>query len=236
MTKQAFNRLELVSEFREIPLFSMLDDEQLLKIVTRVTRVKLDAGEILFCQGDHAESFYLLRKGQMQLYLESPDGQEKVIDVVHGGQLFAEAVTFFEGQVYPVNAQAMQYCELLSVNINIFRGILKESVDTCFNMLAAMCRRLHVQLKEIDNLSLHNATYRLAYHFLKSVPEDAGEDTHIVLHYPKSVLASRLSIKPETLSRILAQLKHQEIIEVRGNEIVLHKIEALRNYMTSQKL
>ena len=231
METKPLNRLELVQEFRSLHLFSTMDDEQLLQIITRVNRVTLDAGSILFHQGDHADHFYLLKEGQIQLFLESREGQAKVIDVINPGQLFAEAVCFFEKQIYPVNAQAIQDSVLLSINLNIFRDILRNSVDACFHLMDAMCKRLHVQLTEIDNLTLHNATYRLAYHLLKSVPDDAPSNTHITLHYPKSVLASRLSIKPETLSRILAQLKQKSIIDVRGNEIVLHNIAALRNYL-----
>jgi len=236
MNNSSLNRLELVSEFKSIPLFSALDDEQLLKIVTRVNRVTLKAGSPLFFRGEQAESFYMLRKGQIQLFLESEEGHEKVIDVVSPGQIFAEAVTFFEGQKYPVNAKAMQDCELLTINIGIFRSLLRESIDTCFSLLGAMCRRLHVQLMEIDNLTLHNATYRLAYHLLKSIPEDPPANTHIALHYPKSVLASRLSIKPETLSRILSRLKQNNVIDVKGQEIILHDVNALRDYLNDEHM
>ncbi|MCG8324733.1 MAG: Crp/Fnr family transcriptional regulator [Thiotrichales bacterium] len=230
----ALNRLELVDRFRSIPIFSTLNDELLLEIISNVHQTHLPAGNMLFHQGDHAEYFYLLEAGQIQLFLESIDGHAKIIDVVNPGQMFAEAVCFFDNQSYPVNAQAIQDSVLLAINLNNFRNILKGSIDACFHLMASMCKRLHVQLIEINNLSLHNATYRLVYHLLKSVPDDSPSDTHVVLHYPKSVLASRLSIKPETLSRILAQLKHKNIIDVKKHEIILHDINALRNCLSEE--
>lgn len=228
---QSVNRLELLGEFKSIPLFRTLDDEQLLKILTRVHSISLASGRHLFHRGDHAEYFYMLRTGQIQLYLVSENGQEKVIDIIDPGQIFAEAVTFFEGQTYPVNAIAIQDSRLLAINMAGFRDILRESVDTCFSLLATMCKRLHIQLMEIDNLTLHNATYRLAWHLLNSVPEHSSAATHIALHYPKSVLASRLAIKPETLSRILARLRKDNIIDVKGHEIVLLDTDALRKLL-----
>ena len=126
--------MELIDELKKIPLFTALDDMQLKRIVDRASIVEIQAGNTLFRRGQHAEHFYYLKQGQIRLYLESEEGHEKIIDVVHPGQLFAEAVTFLSGQVYPVNANAMQTSTLLSVSIPVFRSILRESIDTCFRM------------------------------------------------------------------------------------------------------
>jgi DNA-binding MarR family transcriptional regulator len=50
----------------------------------------------------------------------------------------------------------------------------------------------------------------------------------ILLDIPKHVLASRLSITPETLSRILKRLSEQEIIKVQEHSILLVNLSALR--------
>lgn len=170
----------------------------------------------------------MVKKGQIQLYRLSDDGDEKVIDIVHPGQIFAEAVMFMENMCYPVNAMAIANSQVIAFDMETFRNILRESVDTCFRMMAAMSKRLHIQLIEIDSLSLHNATYRLVHYLLKSVPAKTTRHTEITLNYPKNILASRLSIKPETFSRIMSRLKRENIIEVSGNQIIISDISALR--------
>jgi DNA-binding Lrp family transcriptional regulator len=45
---------------------------------------------------------------------------------------------------------------------------------------------------------------------------------------PKQVIASRLGMKPETLSRILARLTERGLIENRGEEIRLLDLSALQ--------
>jgi hypothetical protein len=42
---------------------------------------------------------------------------------------------------------------------------------------------------------------------------------NFTLHAPKGVLASRLSVKPETFSRILNNLTNKRVIEVKSNRI-----------------
>lgn len=188
----------------------------------------LQSGQILFEQGQVAESFYMVSEGQIQLYRLSDDGDEKVMDIVHPGQIFAEAVMFMENMRYPVNAVAIKDSEVIAFENETFRNILRDSVDTCFRLMATMSKRLHIQLNEIDSLSLHNATYRLVHYLIKSAPADKGSQAEITLSYPKNILASRLAIKPETFSRIMSHLRHRNIIDVRGNQIIIRDYSALR--------
>lgn len=211
-----------------IPIFSALREDQLEKVLAAADRKKLQTGAILFEQGQTAEKFFMVSEGQIQLFRLSDEGDEKVIDIVHPGQVFAEAVMFMEDRRYPVNAVAIKDSEVIAFDNETFRKILRESVDTCFRLMAAMSQRLHIQLNEIDSLSLHNATYRLVHYLLKSIPDANGSRTEITLSYPKNILASRLSVKPETFSRIMSHLRRNNIIDVRGNQIIIRDIRSLR--------
>jgi CRP-like cAMP-binding protein len=48
------------------------------------------------------------------------------------------------------------------------------------------------------------------------------------LDIAKSVIAARLSVKPETFSRIIKNLREQGIISIDGNKITIHDRKALR--------
>lgn len=225
------NNGQTATAFTTIPVFSALNEVQLKSVLSTSARVELDSGGVLFRQGQPASHFYVVSEGQIQLSRVSEDGGEKVMDVVHPGQIFAEAVMFMKQRRYPVNATAIQPSKLVAFDMETFTNILRESVDTCFRLMSTMSQRLHRQLNEIDSLSLHNATYRLVHYLLKSVPENSDERTEFTLAYPKNILASRLAIQPETFSRIMARLKRENIIIVQGNQIVLHDIPALRKLL-----
>ena len=70
---------------------------------------------------------------------------------------------------------------------------------------------------EIDRLSLRNATYRLVHYVL----EHSKHSPDMTVDTPKAVMASRISVKPETLSRILKQLQDQSLLETDGRGIRL---------------
>lgn len=209
-------------------LFSALNDEQLRKVMDAMQDVSVEEGSILFEHGQPAERFFLLIEGQIKLYRLSEDGDEKVIEIVRPGQTFAEAVMFMSGRFYPVSADALMNSRLLAFPNAVVKDLLRNSVDSCFRLMADMSQRLHRLLNEIDSLTLHNATYRLVSYLLGELPEDVLKSPEIVLTIPKHIIASRLSIKPETFSRILTRLARDGMIVVRGNSIVLADLERLR--------
>jgi CRP-like cAMP-binding protein len=219
---------QIAPELRGTYLFSALDDEGFRRVATSCHLHSLERGAHLFAQGDAADRFYRMQGGRVKLYRLSPDGQEKVIDLVGPGQFFAEAVMFMDHRRYPVHAQVLEPATVLSFDSNVYRAVLRHSADACFRLMAAMSMRLHAQLNEIENLTLHNATVRLVDYLLASQPAGGDETSAVHLALPKGVLAARLSIKPETFSRILAQLRQGGLIEVRGQDIVLKDISALR--------
>ena len=200
------------------PLFDCLSPAQLDRVVRLAASVNLGEGESLFEQQEPADRFYLLVAGQVKLYRLSASGEEKVIEVFNPESTFAEALLFLERPNYPVCAQALKESTLISIDSRDFAAMLRESVDTLWVLAADLSRRLHGMLRDLNDLSLHTGTCRVANYFVEHVPE--GGDG-FVLDLPKQILASRLSVKPETLSRILRSLANAGLIEVEANQVTI---------------
>ena len=135
---------------------------------------------------------------------------------------------FMDSPAYPIHASAVCDSQVLAFSNKVFREILRDSIDTCFRLLADMSTWLKKQLNEIDALTLQNATLRFANYLLQQIPADKKGSTTIALEAPKNVIASRLSIQPESLSRILRNLQRDSILTTQGNTIIVHDVEALR--------
>jgi len=199
-------------------IFHRLTDEQMDRVMRRAKIIHLVDGEALFQQGDTATRFYLVVNGHMKLFRLAPDGNEKVIELVDAGHTFAEALMFLEQPRYPVGAVALGETELISVDAQGFSAILRDSIDLCMALLGDMSFRLRSLIREIDDLSLHSATCRVAAFILARAPEH-GDDFE--LDIPKHVIASRISVKPETFSRIIKSLKSNNILEIKGSKVHL---------------
>ncbi len=208
----------MTEELRTGLLLSGLTEEQLERVTGHAARIGLDEGQLLFSQGDPAERFYLVLKGQVRLFRLSPEGAEKVIEIVAPGQTFAEALMFLDVPRYPVCAAALCPTDLIGIDARDFANMLRDSVDTCFILLGNLSRRLRALIGEIDNVTLHTATSRVARYLLMKLPAGCRA---LDLEMRKGILASRLSIKPETFSRVERNLIDQGAIEVQGNHVTI---------------
>lgn len=216
-------------DLRQAYLFAEADDAQLARLCRGMQTVQLRHGEILFRFSEPAARFFYVRSGQIKLYRVSPDGHERIIDIIQPGQTFAEAVMFMGVRArYPVSSEAISDAELYAFDQQAFLEALTESTEICFAMLAGMSRRLHGLVNQIDGLTLQNATYRLVMYLLEIAPSEVRPGAEVELTTPKATLAARLAIQPETFSRLLGKLRDQGLIEVNGPHVVLRDLQGLR--------
>jgi CRP-like cAMP-binding protein len=225
---------ELQTELQRHPLFAGLDEDQLTRLLQTAHMENLGEGQLLFASQQQAQHFFLVRSGSIRLYLSTPEGVEKVLHLVAPGETFAEAITFMDGQRYPVNASALGKTEIIAFSNSTFREILRESTDTCFRLMADMSTWLKRQLNDINALTLQNASLRFTNFLLQQVPAGQQYDVIIELAAPKHVIASRLSIQPESLSRILRNLQNNGLVRVEGNVIHVPDIRKLDTEYTSK--
>jgi len=212
---------------RQCVLFSGLTEQQLERVHRRSRVAVLDDGEILFEQEQPAHEFFLLTEGQLKLARYSVDGNEKIIDLIFPGSSFGEAIMFAHQPVYPVTAAALAPSQVLCFDARTYTDILHESTEACFAIMAQMSRRLHWQIAEIDRLTLHSALFRVVTYLLDQVPSTQLGASQVQLDTPKHVIAARLSITPETLSRCFSRLTREGLIEVRESQVQLNDVDKL---------
>lgn len=218
------------SEIRSHQLFNCLSDESFQLISQNSGLISLKKNEILFECAYEANYFFLVRTGQITYYQHSLDGNEKIIDIFEPNQTFAEACMFSESMYYPVNARATCNTEVFYFDLDKFKSQLYLSRDSCFAMMTVMSNRLKAQTQEIVELSIHDAQYRLVNYLLQKNCDQNDQFCQPVvkLSSTKSLLASRLSITPETFSRILARLKKRDLISIKEDVITLKEPGKLR--------
>jgi len=205
---------------RDVYLFEDLNGEQRQRMLRSMRPVELRSGEWLFAQGDAAERFYVVSSGRIVLFRESRAGEEKIIAVIEPGETFGEGPVFIPDGRYALNARAVADCSLMAFDNQQLRLLMNDSVELCFKLMATLRRRESFLLDEIEQITLQTATQRVLTYLLQQA-ESAEAGDRITLGVPKHILASRLTIKPETLSRVLARLRAKSVIRFDGEAIVI---------------
>jgi cAMP-binding proteins - catabolite gene activator and regulatory subunit of cAMP-dependent protein kinases len=212
------------------PLFRETTPEEIARIAAAAREIHAPKGNILFQKGDPSNGFYLVIYGQVKLAFPSPSGAEKVVEIIHPGQSFGEAVMFME-KPYPVYAQALADSLLLHVAKSTVFDEIDHNQTFARKMLAGLSIRLHGLINDVEAYSLRSCTQRvIGYLLLQNENETAGESVRITLPAGKAVIASRLNITPETFSRILHDLASAGLIEVKGRDIAVLDLEKLQGY------
>jgi CRP-like cAMP-binding protein len=78
---------------------------------------------------------------------------------------------------------------------------------------------MHKLVNDIDQLTLMKGTDRLMQYLLDHSEPDEHNQTVVELVAPKQVIASRIGVKPETMSRLLHKLVEMGHIKVDGHKI-----------------
>jgi len=206
----------LLNGLRGHHLFAGLSPPQMQRLLTVSHVDEYEAGHLLFDRGQPAQHFFVVLAGQVNLVLYSKAGEEKIVDILGPGNSFAEAVMFMEAPGYPLSAVAALQSTVARFPSREYVTILRESPETCLRMLGHLSQRLHMRIREIEYLTLESATHRLVRLIESRLPADAGTPCEVTLQESRQELASRLSMKPETLSRILRHLSDAGAIVVHG--------------------
>jgi CRP-like cAMP-binding protein len=197
-------------------LFAGLAPSQMQRLFTASHIDTWEAGQLLFDRGQPAQHFYIVIEGQVNLVLYSKAGEEKIVDILGPGNSFAEAVMFMAAPGYPVSAVAATQSRVARFPNREYLSILHDSPETCLRMLGHLSQRLHMRIREIEYLTLESATHRLVRLIEGRLPADSSAPCEVTLQESRQELASRLSMKPETLSRILRHLSDAGAIVVHG--------------------
>lgn len=218
-----------------IPLFGEMSPAEIARIAQGTRELHLARGEVLFRRGDIPAGFYVVVHGKVKLALTSPQGIEKVVELIGPGQSFGEAVMFMD-KPYPVFAQALSDALVLHIGKNVIAGGIDSDPAFCRKMLAGLSVRLHRLIQNVESLSLRTSVQRVIDYLLQDQDgAGAGREIRISLAANKNVIASNLNITPETFSRILHNLSEAGLIAVEGKEVRIGDTAKLRAYESEPK-
>ena len=211
---------------RLAPLFQDLNQNDLMPIANASKKVSFGAGKLLFIEGDPAKYFFLVRKGSVRLYRLTPDGKEKIIEIIREGETFAESVALLD-KPYPVYASCIDAVEMIMIPADVIRAQVAQNTGLALKMLASLNVRVHKFVNDIHALSLSTAQQKVAGYFLAFLSGESEEQA-IILPSAKAIVASRLGLQPETFSRVLTRMKNQGVIREEKSHLVVILPEKLR--------
>lgn len=187
--------------------------------------------QVIYEKGQTLDGFFLLIGGRIKLAVLSPDGGERVLDIVLPGQTFAESAAVL-GRPYPLYAQALADSRLLYVDLTRLRRAMALWPEVAFMMLTLISERTQRLTEDLEACCLHSASQRVAGFLLREAASDRVDPDQASLTLPaaKAVIASSLNLSPETFSRELHALARQGLIQVQRRVIHIPSMARLQAF------
>ena len=214
-----------------LPLFSDLTAEEIKRIAGSTRRIYATKGETLFTRGDRCEGFHVILYGQVKLFVTSPQGSEKVIEIMGPGISFGEAILFMDSP-YVISAQALKDSLLLHVSKTLVFDEIERDPRFARRLLAGMSRKLHQLIRDVEAYSLRSGVERVIGFLLREdeLSEGSERSTSVTLPANKMIVASRLNLTPEYFSRILHELEGAGLLVLDGRTVTVPDVERLRTH------
>lgn len=213
-------------------LLSSAPEHVVDKVLSEARVGSYERGETIFLQGDQATAIYIVAAGWVKLYRVAPSGAEAVVGVFTKGRSFGEAVAF-RTDVYPVAAEAVTDCSLIRIEADSLLRQIRESPEIAISILSATFVHLNGLVAQVEGLKAQTGVQRIAEFLLDLAPCSVGA-CEVTLPYDKVLIAGRLGMKPESLSRAFAKLRDHGVT-VRQSLASISDVAVLRNFVEQDR-
>jgi CRP-like cAMP-binding protein len=212
---------------RRINVFRGLNRFMVERLTAAAGTLTLHAHQAIFCQDDPATAFFVVICGWVKLFRMTVAGDEAVIQVFARGDSFAEAAAL-TGDPYLATAEAVSEVRIVRIPADHVVKSIREMPEIALAMIASTSQHMHHLAQQVEQLKAQTGVQRLAEFLVALCPLEGGKCT-IALPYDKMLIAGRLGLKPESLSRAFAKLKSVGV-GVHASHVVVsdpHKLQQL---------
>ncbi|MDR9808529.1 Crp/Fnr family transcriptional regulator [Rhizobium hidalgonense] len=207
-------------------LFDGLDADAVESMLSLVEWRTYAINERIAAERQHASQVFYVVRGLVRLTKAESGGREADVCVCEQGDTFAEYLVP-GGDVYAQSAWAADITELALFDLPGLRRLAAENSGVQRNVMRIMARHLVGSLECIAGDRLHTAAQRVANYFVSRCPEATAQAT-FRLPYQKRILAGKLGLAPEALSRAFATLSDAGVA-VKGRTVSIGNVALLRD-------
>lgn len=221
-------RSDVLAALRACRLWQGASDGAVDRLARATSAQEAPRGTMLLVEGDPADRFGVVVAGRVRVYHSGADGRVITLETMESGQPFASVAALAGGR-YPANADAVTAATVAWVPRDALFEMLAAEPAIARTIIADLSGRVMNLTNVVQTLSLDVPARLARFLFQRSlaVGEATPEGLRVPLGTTKAELASSLGTVPETLSRALAKLRDDEVLEVRGSDVIVYDVGAL---------
>ena len=216
---------------KALSFFSELDTFDLLNLNNNKICNFYKKGHIVFYEGRIPTGIYCLEQGLVKIYRVGIDGKEQIVRFSTPGSLLGIRSLLSEER-YTASAATLEDSVICFINKSFFFHLINKYPKMNVEIVGHLCRKLKEAEDKIISIAQKPVRERLAESLLilNRVYKPNGKSvskSKILLS--REDLANILGTATETVSRLLHELKDENLISIEGRSITLTDIEGLKH-------
>jgi CRP/FNR family transcriptional regulator, cyclic AMP receptor protein len=224
---------ETIELLQRVPAFSALADEDLAEVAAVAVPRRLDAGEVVFREGDESNTCYIVRSGHARAVREHPDGRTLTLANFGPGDIFGE-LAMFGDERRSATVETLDEMEAIAILGADMRRLLREHPDISVKLLTALGRRLRETNERLARQSFQTVQSRVAGVLAQLVTtawKEGAAESDVLITSTQADLAQLAGSSRESASRFLAVLERAGIITQGRGKLTVHDPAALERYV-----
>lgn len=220
----------------EAHLHEGLTEAQVCEIQGLLNRYSAEPQEIIFRQGDASAWLYIVRAGQVKLSVAGPDGHAQIMRIAIAGQLIGYDT--IDELHHPYTATALTPVRLCGIRHRDLLRVLEQNLEVSRRMVQLLNQELAQAQALIHILGQKSSAEKIALFLLSLVPAHDRSEPRAEMPLPLSrqEMADMLGLTVETVSRLMAELKRERVIEAPRGHIRILDRQRLHNYAGTSPL
>ncbi len=218
-----------VELLKSSPYFTGLETYALKRIGRLMVERRVEKGEIIWLEQDHAKMIYIVASGLIKLFKMSAEGKEQILRLVRPGDCFGHT-GIFNGGSNPENAQAVAPAVLYGLMNGDMQTLLREQKQLALNTIKALATEMHHYISLVEDLSLRSVSSRLARVLLEYSSDEVLDDSLI---RTRGDMAAMTGTVREVIGRSLKALEEKGVIRSSGRHIIIRDSAALKTMVSS---
>ena len=213
---------------RKIPLFADLDDDRAAKLTRACGWKSHEANELVIDYEDESTDVRFILSGAVRVILRVAAGREMILAELKEGDHFGE-IAAIDGASRSANVTAIEPARMCIMPGHVFREILNEDAAINLTILKELAGRIRSLNTRLSEHSFLQTRHRLYCELIRLSRPRAVDRTQRAISPPpvQKDLAARIGSRREIVSREIAQLKRDDIVETTTGALVIKNVDAL---------
>ena len=224
----------MLHDLKKFDFFKNSSADMLSEVASNMRIQDEKAGVTILNHGDETKSLYLIIEGTLLITQLAEDGKVVSLELLKKGQCFGE-IAIIDGAPRSASVISLGNVKLGILSENFVKGTLMNDLDFTKSLLlrfAGIVRSANIQ---IFSLITANARKRLLLQLvrLSKMIQDNPHERVVEKGLSHTAIGSFAGISRETVTRIIGELKSDEVISTNQNGEIVLNVEVVSNELRS---